>query len=136
MGERRFVIREAFDTFYDATESELKRRLCEIIAMEPKGRSLEQMAEDGLLILLYGTSGRDYTPKELARHLREHPEDKLEPWPGPDDILQMRGRHTRAEWEEWAAKVTDGIDDLIHGQLDTWIELKDALLSMPIVPKE
>ena len=43
---------------------------------------------------------------------------------------------SRQEWEKWAAKLTDCIDDLIHDQLDTWIELKDAFLAMPGVPKE
>ena len=127
------------------SEEELKRRLVLMFSMFNGENDWPQV----LPILFHGSAEKD--------------DEK--PWPGPEDIIKMRrgekgeepcyvckqvGNHeswcsrgkpspapTREEWEAWAHQLSHKLITKIYAShIAQRADVKDSLLSMPIVPKE
>lgn len=136
------------------TESELLHRIYLIKTMVETGQSLTNLNKRAIDILFHGDrekgeeppdgynqhfdrfssmistpdqelGTREWTPKQLAKHLMEHPECEVsmcKPTPSP----------TRAEWEAWVWSCADVLcTSAEHRQ-----HIYQVMMSMPIVPKE
>lgn len=131
MSERRFIIAEMGDwgqpvgevADYVVTESELLHRLYLIRTLIETGQSLCQLNERGIDILLHG--------------------EKEQPWPGPVDIIEMRGKEQPKEKQfpkEQDLQKFDGIPaknqaEIHKKQPDEWEEWAEAAAHVLVVER-
>lgn len=168
MGERMFVILEVpewqakhllrTEACPSIPESELRRRLRAIIALEVTGATLDELVEIAIPLLLHGEGKENHKQEitlwrmdeiksvmtqcskhgttwnaeceECEEKAPESERGKDKPFPGPDDILAMRGKKatTRKDWEEWAEKVACSIESIDFYKKNA---IRNELLDIP-----